>query len=233
MSGWRRGCCSSRAGSAARWGTLCVSWPCSVPPPLARVVEGNVVRRDEAERHVPALGRAAARCWSRGSSSRAVGLQRRLGPRIASRAGWLRRRVPAACTSSAASRRTHSRGDGGDARRRRRGAAEPRLGRRAVGTAGPPRDRADRRQPSPAARLVPARHPRPSQRASHPDDATRHLGIPVDVPRRTLLDLAATAAHRELERAAEEAEVQRRGHTSFLSMSSCPPIPHDIEGQRH
>jgi very-short-patch-repair endonuclease len=44
----------------------------------------------------------------------------------------------------------------------------------------------------------------------HPDDATRHLGIPVTSPARTLLDYAATAPTRDLARAVEEAQVQRQ-----------------------
>jgi len=43
----------------------------------------------------------------------------------------------------------------------------------------------------------------------HPHDATRHLGIPVTSPARALLDYAATAPTRDLERAVEEAQVQR------------------------
>jgi very-short-patch-repair endonuclease len=41
----------------------------------------------------------------------------------------------------------------------------------------------------------------------HPEDATRHHGIPVTSPARTLLDLATQTAHRDLARAVEEALV--------------------------
>jgi very-short-patch-repair endonuclease/predicted transcriptional regulator of viral defense system len=44
----------------------------------------------------------------------------------------------------------------------------------------------------------------------HPRDITRKHGIPLTSPARTLLDLAVTLAQRELDRAVEEAEVQRR-----------------------
>ncbi len=44
----------------------------------------------------------------------------------------------------------------------------------------------------------------------HPEDATRHLGIPVTSPARTLLDLATVVSPRDLGRATEEAQVQRR-----------------------
>jgi len=43
-----------------------------------------------------------------------------------------------------------------------------------------------------------------------PRDATRHQGIPVTSPARTLLDLATTTPQRALDRATEEAQVQRR-----------------------
>jgi very-short-patch-repair endonuclease len=44
----------------------------------------------------------------------------------------------------------------------------------------------------------------------HPADATRKEGIPVTSPARTLLDLAAALPQRDLDRATEEAQVQRR-----------------------
>jgi very-short-patch-repair endonuclease len=44
----------------------------------------------------------------------------------------------------------------------------------------------------------------------HPADITRHHGIPVTSPARTLLDLATQVTQRELDRATEEAQVQRR-----------------------
>jgi len=43
----------------------------------------------------------------------------------------------------------------------------------------------------------------------HPADATRHDGIPVTSPARTLLDLATQLPNRELARAVEEAQVRR------------------------
>jgi very-short-patch-repair endonuclease len=43
-----------------------------------------------------------------------------------------------------------------------------------------------------------------------PQDATRHEGVPVTSPARTLLDLASSLSARDLSRAVEEAEVQRR-----------------------
>ena len=43
----------------------------------------------------------------------------------------------------------------------------------------------------------------------HPADISRHHGIPVTSPARTLLDLAATTPRREMERAADEARVHR------------------------
>jgi very-short-patch-repair endonuclease len=51
----------------------------------------------------------------------------------------------------------------------------------------------------------------------HPDDATRNYGIPVTSPARTLLDLATTATPRDLARATEEAQVQRRVSTHSLN----------------
>jgi very-short-patch-repair endonuclease len=50
-----------------------------------------------------------------------------------------------------------------------------------------------------------------------PEDATRHLGIPVTSPARALLDLAAGSSARDLARAVEEAEVQRRVSTQSLA----------------
>jgi very-short-patch-repair endonuclease len=44
-------------------------------------------------------------------------------------------------------------------------------------------------------------------RCLHPSDVTRHHGIPVTSPARTLLDLAATVSPRDLQRAVEEAEI--------------------------
>jgi very-short-patch-repair endonuclease len=44
----------------------------------------------------------------------------------------------------------------------------------------------------------------------HRADATRHHGIPVTSPARTLLDLAAQTAQRDLDRATEQAQVLRR-----------------------
>jgi hypothetical protein len=41
----------------------------------------------------------------------------------------------------------------------------------------------------------------------HPSDATRHQGIPVTSPARTLLDLATTLPPRDLQRAVEEAQI--------------------------
>ena len=41
----------------------------------------------------------------------------------------------------------------------------------------------------------------------HPHDATRRHGIPVTSPARTLLDLATTASHKDLDRATNEARV--------------------------
>jgi len=43
----------------------------------------------------------------------------------------------------------------------------------------------------------------------HPSDLVRRDGIPITSPARTLLDVAATATHRDLDRAANEARVQR------------------------
>jgi very-short-patch-repair endonuclease len=51
----------------------------------------------------------------------------------------------------------------------------------------------------------------------HPHDATREHGVPVTSPARTLLDLAATLPERELDRAVEEAQVQRRVSTHSLN----------------
>jgi very-short-patch-repair endonuclease len=44
----------------------------------------------------------------------------------------------------------------------------------------------------------------------HPADASHQHGIPVTSPARTLLDLATQVTQRELDRATEEAQVQRR-----------------------
>jgi very-short-patch-repair endonuclease len=43
----------------------------------------------------------------------------------------------------------------------------------------------------------------------HPRDATRHHGIPVTSPARTLLDLATQLPQRDLDRATEQAQVHR------------------------
>ena len=51
----------------------------------------------------------------------------------------------------------------------------------------------------------------------HPTDATRTHGIPVTSPARTLLDLATTVSQRDLARATEEAQVQRRVSTHSLN----------------
>ena len=51
----------------------------------------------------------------------------------------------------------------------------------------------------------------------HPRDATRQHGIPVTSPARTLLDLATTLPQEELDRAVEEAQVQRRVSTQSLN----------------
>jgi very-short-patch-repair endonuclease len=51
----------------------------------------------------------------------------------------------------------------------------------------------------------------------HRQDATRHHGIPVTSPARTLLDLATTVTQRDLARATEEAQVQRRVSTHSLN----------------
>jgi len=51
----------------------------------------------------------------------------------------------------------------------------------------------------------------------HPTDITRHHGIPVTSPARTLLALATTATPRDLARATEEAQVQRRVSTHSLT----------------
>jgi len=54
------------------------------------------------------------------------------------------------------------------------------------------------------------RNVRVHRAALHPADATRRHGIPVTSPARTLLDLATQVTQRELDRATEEAQVQRR-----------------------
>jgi very-short-patch-repair endonuclease/predicted transcriptional regulator of viral defense system len=51
----------------------------------------------------------------------------------------------------------------------------------------------------------------------HSHDATARAGIPVTSPARTLLDLATTADQRDLARATEEAQVQRRVTTHSLN----------------
>jgi len=51
----------------------------------------------------------------------------------------------------------------------------------------------------------------------HPTDMNRNHGIPVTSPARTLLDLATTATPRDLARATEEAQVQRRVSTHSLN----------------
>ena len=49
------------------------------------------------------------------------------------------------------------------------------------------------------------------------DEITRHDGIPVTTPARTLLDLAAIVPYHHLERAATEAEIRRLGSPTFLA----------------
>jgi very-short-patch-repair endonuclease len=51
----------------------------------------------------------------------------------------------------------------------------------------------------------------------HPRDATRKHGISVTSPARTLLDLAATLPQRELDRAVEQAQVQRQASLHSLN----------------
>jgi very-short-patch-repair endonuclease len=53
--------------------------------------------------------------------------------------------------------------------------------------------------------------------ALHPADVTRRHGIPVTSAARTLLDLAATEPTTELERALNEAHLQRRVSTHYLN----------------
>jgi very-short-patch-repair endonuclease len=53
--------------------------------------------------------------------------------------------------------------------------------------------------------------------ALHPADATRHHGVPVTSPQRTLLDLATVLAPTELARAVEDAIVQRLVTTHSLN----------------
>jgi very-short-patch-repair endonuclease len=59
----------------------------------------------------------------------------------------------------------------------------------------------------------------------HPQDATRKHGIPVTSPARTLLDLAATLPQRDLDRATEEAQVQRRVSTHLLELLRAARLP--------
>ena len=54
----------------------------------------------------------------------------------------------------------------------------------------------------------------------HPGDATRHHGIPVTSPARTLLDIATQLPQRDLNRAADEARVQHLVTDRSPSMSS-------------
>jgi very-short-patch-repair endonuclease len=81
--------------------------------------------------------------------------------------------------------------------------------------------RSDRRGPIDV--TVPARkiRGRPGIRVHrsqlHPRDATRKHGIPVTSPARTLLDLAATLPHRDLDRAVEQAQVQRQASLHSLN----------------
>ena len=49
------------------------------------------------------------------------------------------------------------------------------------------------------------------------DEITRHDGIPVTTPARTLLDLAAIVPYHHLERAATEAEIRRLGSPTSLA----------------
>jgi very-short-patch-repair endonuclease len=46
-------------------------------------------------------------------------------------------------------------------------------------------------------------------RSLHPDDVTKHNGIPITTPARTLVDLSAAVPDRLLERAYEQAEIRR------------------------
>ncbi len=56
-------------------------------------------------------------------------------------------------------------------------------------------------------------------RTLHPDEVTRFDGIPITTPARTLYDLAACVAHRELERALAEGFAQRlTSHSHVLSL---------------
>jgi hypothetical protein len=51
----------------------------------------------------------------------------------------------------------------------------------------------------------------------HARDATRKHGIPATSPARTLLDLAATLPQRDLDRAVEQAQVQRQASLHSLN----------------
>ena len=65
----------------------------------------------------------------------------------------------------------------------------------------------------------------------HPHDITRRHGIPVTSAARTLLDLAATAPRRDLERAVNEAHM-RTASARIPSMSSSA-VTHATEERRH
>jgi hypothetical protein len=56
-----------------------------------------------------------------------------------------------------------------------------------------------------------------------PTDVTRHHGIPVTTPQRTILDLADTVDERRLARVVHEAEVQRLVTNSELRARRLPP----------
>ena len=153
-------------------------------------------------------------CWhwrlGNTASSRRRNSRDQASARTQSRAGSGAGGCGAATVASsrrAAGDSAHGR-DGSRGRMRRGGAAEPPPSRGAVGHAPP-------------ARKGPARHrqpPRDARTQRHPDrsleppprDITRKHGIPLTSPARTLLDLAVTLPQRELDRAVEEAEVQRR-----------------------
>ena len=68
-------------------------------------------------------------------------------------------------------------------------------------------------------------------RRLHPADATRHRGIPTTSPARTLLDLATTAQHRELERATDEAHIHH--HVTDDSRKEHSAVTRRTEVPRH
>ena len=114
-----------------------------------------------------------------------------------------------ACTTASTSWGRLSRrspGDGRGARSRQRHASQPPLGRGALGARAAASGVPDVTVVRPA--------PRPTDVASiawrlDPRDATRHHGVPVTSPARTLLDLAVHSTREELGRAVEEAQVHR------------------------